>query len=175
MLTKYEMLFKTDTVCQKADAKNQMLKNVNMIYQVTNIQRKSWNIKKKTKEESEYVTVPKQFKTNEFQNGMFLKPSSYYKYRGDNLQHSVVSNNETQSRNSRAVALCSHARLRFNSSMSSLQGAFDFFCSLYFRAWFVPGPNYPISASVWSGHHTRSVIDTQCVVINKRVYRKNAY
>ena len=33
--------FKTDTVCQKADAKNQMLKNVNMIYQVTNIQRKS--------------------------------------------------------------------------------------------------------------------------------------
>ena len=47
---------------------------------------------KKTKEESEYVTVPKQFKTNEFQNGMFLKPSSYYKYRGDNLQHSVVSN-----------------------------------------------------------------------------------
>ena len=50
--------------------------------------------KKKTKEESEYVTVPKQFKTNEFQNGMFLKPSSYYKYRGDNLQHSVVNNNE---------------------------------------------------------------------------------
>ena len=93
MLTKYEMLFKTDTVCQKADAKNQMLKNVNMIYQVINIQRKSWNIKK-TKEESEYVTVPKQFKTNEFQNGMFLKPSSYYKYRGDNLQHSVVNNNE---------------------------------------------------------------------------------
>ena len=41
MLTKYEMLFKTDTVGQKADAKNQMLKNVNMIYQVTNTQRKS--------------------------------------------------------------------------------------------------------------------------------------
>ena len=50
--------------------------------------------KKKTKEESEYVTVPKQFKTDEFQNGMFLKPSSDYKYRGDNLQHSVVNNNE---------------------------------------------------------------------------------
>ena len=32
MLTKYEMLFKTDTVCAKADAKNQMLKNLNMIY-----------------------------------------------------------------------------------------------------------------------------------------------
>ena len=48
-------------------------------------------------EKSEYVTVPKQFKTNEFQNGMFLKPSSYYQYRGDNLQHSVVNNNETDS------------------------------------------------------------------------------
>ena len=36
-------------------------------------------------EKSEYVTVPKQFKTNEFQNGMFLKPSSDYKYSGDNL------------------------------------------------------------------------------------------
>ena len=69
--------------------------------------------------------MPKQFKTNESQNGMFLKPYSYYGYRGDNLQHSVV-NNETQSRNSRAVALSTHARLRFNSSMSSLLGAFDF-------------------------------------------------
>ena len=46
---------------------------------------------KKTKEKSEYVTVPKQFKTNEFQNAMFLKPSSYYKYIGDNLQRSVVN------------------------------------------------------------------------------------
>ena len=56
---------------------------------------------------------------------MFLKPSSYYKYRGDNLQHSVVNNNETQSRNSRAVALSTHACSRFNSSMSLLLGAFD--------------------------------------------------
>ena len=39
------------------------------------------------------------FKTH----GMFLKPSSYYK--DNNLQHSVVNNYETQSRNSRAVAL----------------------------------------------------------------------
>ena len=54
------------------------------------------------------------------------KPPIYYKYRGDLLQHSVVyQNNETQSRNSRAVALSTHARLRFNSSMSSLLGAFD--------------------------------------------------
>ena len=81
---------------------------------------------KKTKEKSEYVTAPKQFKTNEFQHEMFLKPSSYYKYRGDNLQHSVVNNNETQSRNSRAVALSTHVRLGFNSSMSSLLGAFDY-------------------------------------------------
>ena len=80
---------------------------------------------KKTKEKSQsqsqsQSSVPKQFKTNEFQNGTFLRPSSYYKYRGDNLQHSVVNNNETQSRNSRAVALSTHARLRFNSSMSLL-------------------------------------------------------
>ena len=54
------------------------------------------------------------------------KPSIYYQYRGDLLQHSVVNqNNENQSRNSRAVALSTHARLRFNSSMSSLLGAFD--------------------------------------------------
>ena len=47
------------------------------------------------------LTVLKKFKTNEFQNGMFLNPSSYYKYRDDNLQHSVVNiitkfNHETQ-------------------------------------------------------------------------------
>ena len=66
-----------------------------------------------------------QLKTNEFQNGMFLKPSSFYKYRGDNLQHSVVNNNEIQSRNPRAVALSTHARLRFSSSVSLLLGAFD--------------------------------------------------
>ena len=38
--------------------------------------------KKNTKEKSEYVTVSKQFKTSEFQNGMFLKPSSDYRSRG---------------------------------------------------------------------------------------------
>ena len=42
------------------------------------------------------------------------------------LPLSVVNNNETQSRNSRAVALSTHARLRFNLSMSSLLGAFDY-------------------------------------------------
>ena len=97
-----------------------------MIYQVTNTQRKSWNIKKKTRRKVNMLQCPcKQFKTNEFQNRMFLKPSSYYKYRGDNLQHSVVNNNETQSRNSRAVVISTHACLRFNSSMSLLLGAFD--------------------------------------------------
>ena len=44
---------------------------------------------------------------------------------GDNLQHSVVNDNEIQSPNSRAVALRTHARLRFNSSMSLLLGTFD--------------------------------------------------
>ena len=54
------------------------------------------------------------------------KPSIYYKYRGDLLQHSVVNQNEeTRPRNSRAVALSTHARLLLNSSMSSLVGAFD--------------------------------------------------
>ena len=53
-----------------------------MICQVTNTQnvhRESHEIqkkKKRTKENSEYVTVSKQFKTNEFQNEMFLKPYS---------------------------------------------------------------------------------------------------
>ena len=56
---------------------------------------------------------------------MFLKPYSYYKYGGDNLQHSVVSNNETQLRNSRAVALSTRVRLRFSSSMSSVLGGFE--------------------------------------------------
>ena len=70
--------------------------------------------------------MPKRFKTNESQNGMSLKPYSYYEYRGDNLQHSVVNNNENQSRNPRAVVLSTHARLRFNSSMNSLLGAFEF-------------------------------------------------
>ena len=40
-----------------------------MIYQVTDTDRKSWNIKK-TKKKSENVTMPKQFKINEFQNGI---------------------------------------------------------------------------------------------------------
>ena len=51
MRTKYEMLFKTDTVCQKADAKNQMLKNVNMIYHLTNTEKVMKYKKKKTKED----------------------------------------------------------------------------------------------------------------------------
>ena len=42
-----------------------------------------------------------------------------------NIRLSIDQNNETQSRNSRAVALSTHALLRFNSSMSSLLGAFD--------------------------------------------------
>ena len=123
MYAKKQML---NTLCQNTHAKNQMLKKCKHDLSSNQHTEKVMKYKNKKQGESEYVTAPKQFKTNEFQNGMFLKPSSYYKYRGDNLQHSVVNNNETQSRNSRAVALSTHARLRFNSSMSSLLGAFDF-------------------------------------------------
>ena len=126
-----EMLFKEPTLyakkqMPKTHAKNQMLKKCKHDLSSNQHTEKVMKYKKKTKEESEYVTVPKQFKTNESQNGMFLKPYSYYEYRGDNLQHSVVNNNENQSRNPRAVVLSTHARLRFNSSMNSLLGAFDF-------------------------------------------------
>ena len=112
--------------CQKPHAKNQMLKKCKHDLSSNQHTEKVMKYKKKTKEKSEYATVPKQFKTNESQNGMFLKPYSYYEYRGDNLQHSVVNNNENQSRNPRAVVLSTHARLRFNSSLNSLLGAFDF-------------------------------------------------
>ena len=105
--------------------------------------------KKKTKGKSQsqsQSSVPKQFKTNEFQNGTFLRPSSYYKYRGDNLQHSVVNNNETQSRNSRAVALSTNARLRFNSSMSLLLGAFDL---VYLRSNWILTDNRQVGYVWW--------------------------
>jgi len=123
------MLFKEPTLyAKKQMSKNQTLKKCKHGLSSNQHTEKvmKYIYKKKTKEKREYVTEPKQFKTNEFQNGMFLKPYSYYEYRGDNLQHSVVNNNETQSRNSRAVALNTHARLRFNLSMSSLLGAFDY-------------------------------------------------
>ena len=101
-----EMLFKEPTLyakkqMPKTHAKNQMLKKCKHDLSSNQHTEKVMKYKKKTKEKSEYVTVPKQFKTNEFQNEMFRKSSSYYEYRGDDLQHSVVKNNETQSRNSR--------------------------------------------------------------------------
>ena len=72
------------------------------------------------------LQCPSSLKQMNFKMEYFsVKPSSYFKYRGDNLQHTVVNNNETQSRNSRAVALSTHARLRFSSSISLLLGAFD--------------------------------------------------
>ena len=71
------------------------------------------------------LQCPSSLKQMNFEMECFASLQSYYKYRGDNLQHSVVNNNETQSRNSRAVALGTHARLRFSSSMSLLLGAFD--------------------------------------------------
>ena len=98
-----------------------------MICQVTNTQRKSSNIRKKLRRKVNMLQCPSSLKQMNLKlNGMFLKPYSYYEYRGDNLQHSVVNNNENQSRNPRAGVLSTHARLRFNSSMNSLLGAFDF-------------------------------------------------
>ena len=64
--------------CQKTHAKNQMLKKCKHDLSSNQHTEKVMKYKKKTKEKSEYVTVPKQFKTNESQNGMFLKPYSYY-------------------------------------------------------------------------------------------------
>ena len=43
-----------------------------MIYQVHQHTESHEIYKKKTKKKSESVTVPKQFKTPEFQNGMFI-------------------------------------------------------------------------------------------------------
>ena len=62
-----------NTVCQKKPTENQMLKKLNMIYQVyQHTESHERYKKKKTKEKSESVTVPKQFKTPEYQNGMFF-------------------------------------------------------------------------------------------------------
>ena len=98
-----------------------------MICQVTSTQRKSWNIKK-TKEKSENVTVPKQLKTNESQNGMFLKPCSYYMNTEViifNIRFSITTklNHEIQEQWHLAPMLVYDS---IHPSMSSLLGAFDF-------------------------------------------------
>ena len=117
---------------KKTNAKYRMLKlthmpklkcerNVNMIYQVTNTQRKSWNIKK-TKE-SEYVTVPKQFKKMNFKMEFFssLLVTINTEVIIFNIRLSIVTKLNLEIR---AVVLSAHARLRFNLSMSLLLGAF---------------------------------------------------
>ena len=61
-----------NAVCRKEKpAKKQMLKKCKHDLSSISKHRKSSNIKKK-KEKGESVTVPKQFKTPEFQNGMFF-------------------------------------------------------------------------------------------------------
>ena len=77
------------------------------------------------------LQYPSSLKQMNFEMECFSSLQSHCKYRGDNLQHSVVNNNEIQSRNSRAVALSTHSRLRFSSSVSLLLGAFDL---VYLRA-----------------------------------------
>ena len=51
--------------------------------------------KKKTKEKVNMLQCPSSLKQMNFEMECFSSPQSYYKYRGDNLQHSVVNNNET--------------------------------------------------------------------------------
>ena len=87
--------------------------------------------KKKAKENVNMLQYPSSLKQMNFEMECFSSLQSHCKYRGDNLQHSVVNNNEIQSRNSRAVALSTHSRLRFSSSVSLLLGAFDL---VYLRA-----------------------------------------
>ena len=61
------------TVCQKKKpAENQIIKKCKHDLSSISTHRKSWKTFKKTKEKSESVTVPKQFKTPESQNGMFF-------------------------------------------------------------------------------------------------------
>ena len=53
---------------QKSNAKEISKHDLNQVYQ----HKESHEHKKKKKEKVEYVTVPKLFKTPEFQNGMFF-------------------------------------------------------------------------------------------------------
>ena len=76
--------------------------------------------KKKAKENVNMLQYPSSLKQMNFEMECFSSLQSHCKYRGDNLQHSVVNNNEIQSRNPRAVALSTHAPLRFSSSVSLL-------------------------------------------------------
>ena len=115
-----DTFFKEPTLyAKKQMPKKQMLKKCKHDLSSNQYTEKVIKYKIKPKRKVNMLQCPSsltEIKTNEFQNELFLKPYSYYEYRGDNLQHSVVSNNETQSRNSRAEALCTHARLRFNPS-----------------------------------------------------------
>ena len=86
-----------------------------MIYQVTNTQRKSWNIKIKTKEKVNMLQRPSSLKQMNFKMECFSSLLVTINTVQRWLQHSVVSNNETQSRNSRAVALSTGSMLVYDS------------------------------------------------------------
>ena len=112
--------------CQKTHAKNQMLKKCKHDLSSNQHTEKVMKYKKKLRRKVNMLQCPSSLKQMNLKTECFSSLIVYYEYRGDNLQHSVVNNNENQSRNPRAVVLSTHARLRFNSSMNSLLGAFDF-------------------------------------------------
>ena len=104
-----------------------------MIYQVRpgNTQRKSRNVKKTQRRKVNMLQCPSSLKQMNFKTECFssLLVTIDTEVIIFNIWP-VVNNNETQWRNSRAVALSTHARLRFNSSMSSLLEAFDYVLAL---------------------------------------------
>ena len=97
----------------------------------TNTQRKSRNVKKTLRRKVNMLQCPSSLKQMNFKTECFssLLVTIDTEVIIFNIRP-VVNNNETQWRNSRAVALSTHARLRFNSSMSSLLGAFDYVLAL---------------------------------------------
>ena len=95
-----EMLFKTDNVCQKVDAKkqmlntvcqnshakNQMLKKCKQDLSSNQNNEKVIKLIKKTKEKVNMLQCPSSLKQMNFEMECFSSLQSYYKYRGDNLQ-----------------------------------------------------------------------------------------
>ena len=134
-----EMLFKTDNVCQKVDAKRQMqntvCQNTHAKNQMLKKCKRNLSSNQHTKKVMKYKKTKE--KVNMLQCLSSLKQMNFKMECFSSLLVTINTeviifnirlsdrNNETQLRNSRAVALSTPSRLRFNSSMSLLLGAFD--------------------------------------------------